>query len=327
MRKLLLIAIGLLFVMSCEDDNKKKIKILPESASRINNLSVVIDNELWENSVGETLREVLAAPVDGLPQDEPLFTMNQIPSQVFTGFARNNRSIVKVEKGTETGIKILDDRYARPQRLVIISGTTINEIKAQIKDNAERIVEALKSEETKEYQRRIAISLQDTDKIKENLGLDIRFSSAYRIAKAEEKFFWMRKDIPTGTLNLMLYELPLNAMNKEENIINQIIKIRDSIGQVHIQGPVDGSYMVTEMSYAPYLFETTIDNKPTLEAKGIWDVKGAWKAGPFVNYTIEDKENNRLIVAEGFVDAPSISKREHVFELEAMIKSIKTIKK
>ncbi len=325
MRKLLLIAVTIVFITSCGNDNKKKIKILPQSASKINTLSVVMDNELWDNSVGETLREVLAAPVDGLPQDEPMFSMNQIPTKVFTDFARNNRSIIKVEQGTETGVKIFEDKYARPQKLIVVSGTTISEIKTQIKDNAERIVKAFKEEETKEYQRRIAISLKKTDVIKEKLGLDIRFSSAYRIAKAEDKFFWIRKDIPTGTLNLMLYELPIDAINKEENIVSQIIAIRDSVGKVHIEGPVEGSYMATEMSYAPYLFETTIDNKPTLEAKGIWDVKGAWKAGPFVNYSIEDKANNRIIVAEGFVDAPSISKREHVFELEAMIKSITTL--
>jgi len=322
MRKLLLIVLTLLFITSCQDDNKKKVKILPQSASKINTLSVVMDNELWDNSVGETLREILAAPVDGLPQEEPLFSMNQIPTKVFSGFARNNRSIIKVEKGTISGVKIFENKYARPQKLIVVSGTSISDIKAQIKDNAELIVKAFKEEETKEYQRRIAISLKKTDEIKEKLKLDIRFSSAYRIAKAEDKFFWIRKDIPTGTLNLMLYELPLEAINKNENIISQIISIRDSVGKVHIQGPVEGSYMATEMSYAPYLFNTTIDDKPTLEAKGIWDVKGAWKAGPFVNYSIEDKANNRIIVAEGFVDAPSISKREHVFELEAMIKSI-----
>ncbi|WP_452602980.1 DUF4837 family protein [Pontimicrobium sp. MEBiC06410] len=323
MRKLLLIAITILCITSCKEDNKKKVKILPQSASKINTLSVVMDNELWENSVGETLREVLAAPVDGLPQEEPLFSMNQIPTEVFSGFARNNRSIIKVEKGTESGVKIFKDKYARPQKLIVVSGTSISDIKAQIKDNADLIVKAFKEEEIKEYQRRIAKSLHNTDDIKEKLGIDIRFSKAYRIAKAEDKFFWIRKDIPTGTLNLMLYELPLKAINKDENIISQIIKIRDSVGKVHIEGPVEGSYMATEMSYAPYLLNTTIDNKPTLEAKGIWDVKGAWKAGPFINYSIEDKANNRIIIAEGFVDAPSISKREHVFELEAMIKSIK----
>ena len=45
-------------------------------------------------------------------------------------------------------------------------------------------------------------------------------------------------------------------------------------------------------------------------------------SGPFINYAIEDKVNNRYIIAEGYVFAPSIAKRDYVFELESIIKSI-----
>ena len=46
-------------------------------------------------------------------------------------------------------------------------------------------------------------------------------------------------------------------------------------------------------------------------------------AGPFLTYLIEDKINNRYLVADGYVYAPSLSKRDLVFELESIIKSIK----
>ena len=48
-------------------------------------------------------------------------------------------------------------------------------------------------------------------------------------------------------------------------------------------------------------------------------------SGPFINYWIEDKVNNRYLIAEGFVFAPSVGKRDYIFELEAIIRSI-TIK-
>jgi hypothetical protein len=66
-----------------------------------------------------------------------------------------------------------------------------------------------------------------------------------------------------------------------------------------------------------------VDNKPALETKSTWHVKGAYMAGPFINYVIEDKDNQRLIVAEGFAYAPAVGKRDYVFELESIIKSIK----
>jgi len=49
-------------------------------------------------------------------------------------------------------------------------------------------------------------------------------------------------------------------------------------------------------------------------------------AGPFLNYIIQDTLNQRNIVLEGFVFSPSSKKREMVFELEAIFKSLKIIK-
>ena len=46
-------------------------------------------------------------------------------------------------------------------------------------------------------------------------------------------------------------------------------------------------------------------------------------ARPFFNYAIIEKKNNRLLVVEGFTYAPSVNKREFLFELEAIAKSLK----
>ena len=81
--------------------------------------------------------------------------------------------------------------------------------------------------------------------------------------------------------------------------------------------------MITEDAYTPYLYETTVDGKPAYETKGIWDVKNAFMSGPFINYAIEDKANNRYVVIEGYVFAPSVEKRNNIFELESIIKSIR----
>ena len=123
-------------------------------------------------------------------------------------------------------------------------------------------------------------------------------------------------------MNLMLYEIPLDKIEMNPQAINDIITLRDSIGEQHIPGPIDGSYMITEAAYTPFITETIIDNKPTLETRSTWEVENAFMAGPFINYIIEDKANNRLVVAEGFTFAPSVSKRDHMFELETIIRSI-----
>ena len=88
-------------------------------------------------------------------------------------------------------------------------------------------------------------------------------------------------------------------------------------------GQFDGTYMITEEAYTPFTKKTKLSNKPTFETRGKWEVKGDFMAGPFLNYTVIDKANNRLLVIEGFTYAPSVKKRDYMFELEAILKTLK----
>lgn len=317
-----LVVFSLIFLnFSCNDKSSNQ-RLVPASNGNINTLAVVIDNLLWEESVGENIRNIFAAPVQGLPNDEPLFTISQMPTQVFSGFATKNRTILKIEKGKPAGISINEDVFAKPQTLVVVSGKTNQEIIDQLEKNADKIIKAFKNEEIQEKQRRISLSLHDTKAIQEQLGIDIKFPSVYRIATHDNDFFWIRKDLATGNMDFMIYEVPLNQIQKgDSTIVGDIIRMRDSIGKAHIQSSVEGAYMITEEAYAPYVYETTIDNKPTIETKGIWDMKNAFMSGPFINFAIEDKENNRYVVLEGYVFAPSLEKRDYMFELEAILRT------
>ena len=323
MRYFLLSVLSLTLLMSCGDKNASKEKFLPDASGAINNVSVVTENDLWDGRVGEAIRNVLAKPIYGLPQDEPTFTISQIPTSVFSGFVTKNRTVLKIETNEKAGITISDNVYAKPQKVIVVSGKTKEEIIDVLKANETKILDTFRNEELSERLRQMAKSPHNFETIKEKLGLTIEFASVYRKAKETDNFFWIRKDITTGTTNLMIYELPYDAIKRNDSVVNQIIKIRDSIGRAYIEGPVEGSYLITENAYTPFHGETIIDNKPTLETKGLWDVKNAFMGGPFINYAIEDKINKRWVVVEGFAFAPSVEKRNYMLELEAIIKSVK----
>ncbi len=322
MKYLLILVLTSIIVLSCNDKSSNQ-RLVPASSGNINTLLVVVDNLLWEENIGESVRNVFAAPVQGLPNDEPLFTISQMPTMVFTDFATKNRIVLKIEKGKDAGTSINKDVFSKPQTIVVVSGKTNQEIIDQIEENAEKIITAFKKEEIKEKQRRIGKSLFDTKPIQEKLGVDIKFPTAYRIASQSDNFFWIRKDINTGNMDFMIYEVPLSSIKKGDSTVADIIKMRDSIGKVHIQSSIEGAHMITEQAYAPYVNEVEVNNRPTIETKGIWDMKNAFMSGPFINYAIEDKANNRYVVLEGYVFAPSVEKRDHIFELEAILKSVK----
>jgi len=314
-----------LLLSNCDSSNDTRV-YKPQSSGNINDVSVVIDSELWESLVGETIRTNIGAPLYGLPQDEPQFKLSQIPVTIFSGFVKNTRLILKIAKGSKAETRFYRDPYASPQRMVLVSGMTNQELIDQLTTNNKKIIEAFKTSEIKEKQRRFRKSLFNTTALSEQLGIEIQLPSIYRIAKQENDFFWLRRDIKTGTVNLLLYTVPYEKILTKDALANRAIEKRDSIGKRHIPGPVAGSYMTTEKAYRPFFGSERVANLNAFLTKSIWQVKDAFMSGPFINYWIKDDANKRFLVAEGFVFAPSVEKRAYVFELEAIIKSI-SIKK
>lgn len=310
-------------LIGCNDSDSQEDRVLADSSGNINNVSIILENEKWEGSIGEALRKTLAAPVDGLPQEEPLFSLNQMPPQAFSGFVRNNRLFVKVDTGKEANFRIFKNPFASPQRGILISGQNNEEIVNLIHEKAPEIIEAFKNTEIREKQRRIKKSLKDDQKLKDQLGVSLKFPSAYRYAIEQDDFFWIRKDIPNGMMEIIIYEVPMSVIENDTNIIGNIIKMRDSIGKEYIPGPIEGSHMITEEAYAPYLFESQIDGKFAYETKGTWEVKNAFMAGPFINYAVRDEANDRYVILEGFAFSPATPKRDNMFELEAILQSAK----
>ena len=332
MRNLFFSVLALLVLMSC-GDKKPNQKFLPDASGAMNNVSVVTENDLWEGRIGEAIRSILAKPIYGLPQDEPMFTISQIPTSVFSGFVTKNRTVLKIETGKEEGFTITDDVYARPQKVIVVSGKTKEAIINVIKENESKIIETFRNAELTERQRQMSKSPHSFTSIKEKLGLTIQFASIYELAKETDNFFWFRKDITTGHSHIMIYELPFDAIKRNDSTVNQIIKIRDSIGKSYFKGRLDGtvnadgktvsSFMITEDAYTPFHAETILDNKPAFETKGLWELTNDFMGGSFINYTVEDKVNKRWIGIEGFVFAPSVEKRNYMLELESLIKSLK----
>ncbi len=320
MKKAFVLVLSIIFFVSCKNGDGKNERILSDSSGNINHLTVVIKNNLWEGKVGEAIRTSLAAPVEGLPQEEPLFSLSQIPPEAFTGFVRKNRLFLKVEDGQAPNFNVVTELYARPQMGVVISGNK-DEIVNTVKSKSDSIIDLFKRTELKEKQRRIAKALKDDAPLEKNFGLSLDFPTAYRYAVKDKNFFWIRKDIPKGNMEILVYQVPLSTIDKDTSVIGNIIKMRDSIGKAHIPGPVEGSHMITEEAYAPYLFKTKIDGKFAYETRGTWEVTNAFMAGPFVNYAVRDEKNNRYLILEGFVFSPSRGKRDNIFELDAILRS------
>jgi len=326
MRKFVLVITSLVFFVSCKDTEADKKAVLPESNANINNISIIADEMIWNGEIGDSIRKKFAAPVDGLPQEEPLFNLNQYPTRVFEGFVTKSRNVIIVKKSDKAGYTFKKDEFAKPQNVFYISANSNTEILALLEEKTPEIIATVKASEIVENQRRLKKALISDAKVQEKFGISLNIGHGYKYDMVQDKFLWIRKEFSTGYNSILVYDVPFDVIDKNENTIGNIIAMRDSIGKQFIHGVLPNTWMITEEAYAPYLFDVTLAGKKTYETKGTWELKNDFMAGPFVNYAIRDEKNQRYLILEGFTFNPSKAKRDLMFELEAIIKSVKFLK-
>lgn len=325
MRHFLVCLLTSLLLISCH--KKKKEQYLPDSVGSINSLTIVMDPQLWGGVVGDSLREYFASPVEEIAgAREPLFDIQQIPFEVFDGMTRAGRNILIVSTDTRNGFDIRDSLYAKPQKVAFIIGQTTDDLISEIQKYAPKIIRTFKENEMQEVRNRFQNTLNNTKLIENTLGIQLSFPSLYNIVKQENNFFWLERKVKNGTADILIYEVPKGKICTHSNLCSEdIIQMRDSIGKRYVPGPQEGMYMITSPAFAPTYTKTQLNGYPTIVSKGLWEVKDFILGGPFSNYIIEDPKKNRCVVIEGFIAAPGTSKRDLLFELETIIKSVRFI--
>jgi hypothetical protein len=309
----------IIFVTSCKEQ-KTKLRYLPDSNAKINNLTVVMPEKSWAGALGNKTRTLLESPYEGLPFDEPQFTLKYLPPKVFSGFARNSRNILWFVRDSLARFQLSEDMMAQPQTVAKVSGEDDDVQAYFLEENIDLFKAILTEKERKEKIRRIKKSPTKARDLQKRFNISLVYPTAYKTVKDTTNFVWIQKDIPKGHMNLIAYSLPFSGL--KGNVKKRIPKIRDSIGKAYIPGRLKGSYMITEKAYRPYYYKTQKQGRLTYLTKGTWEVANDFMAGPFVNYMIKDTLRKRWMVIEGFVFAPASSKRDQMFELNTILDAV-----
>ncbi|MFP5437671.1 MAG: DUF4837 family protein [Bacteroidia bacterium] len=308
---------------SCTDAAVKR-----NSLGDINEVNIIVSDVLWNGSVGDSIRKKFAAPVEGLVQEEPIFTLNQYRDQSFDSDIKRNRNIVVLEKGE--GLKLefryKQDPYRKPQNVLHLTGKNTAELQQAIQMYADDIIRNIHQTELSVCQKQnVETGLRDTTYFRRQFGIDIKIPITYKAAIKNDNFIWLKKEIQGGNTSLLVYRVPYSTVEKNRDLVNNIVQIRDSVGNMYIHGREAGTFMVTEASYAPSQFMTGFKDHHALETHGNWEMKNDFMSGPFINFCIRDPKNKCYLVVEGFIYSPSSPKRDLLLELEAIIRSAKFI--
>jgi hypothetical protein len=316
MKKIFSILLITILLSSCVGNDKV---ILKESIGKLNKVMVVAKISDWTGDVGKEVRNSFGELMVGLPQPEPILDVSQVAPSGFSSMMKASRNILIISESNNEGFSVKNNIYAQPQTVVYIQAKDDAGIVKLLQKHKKEIKSIFLEADVKFTQSIFEKDKQDNTHYKtlQNLGISLTIPTKFNLVDDTGEFLWLRNHLTsgiakTGSNNILVYSIPLIDENK---VADNIVAVRDSIAETQ--------HMITEEAYTPFTFDAVIDGKKAYETRGKWEVKNDFMAGPFLNYTIIDKKNNRLIIFEGFTYAPSVNKRAFLFELEAIAKSMK----
>jgi len=310
-------------VISCDQGSTVMHKNITGKAGE---MVVVISKDNWEGVPGQTIRDVLAQPQAGLPQEEPLFTLIDVPHEAFKEIFKTTRNIIQtrispnVEK---SGVTMTDDIWAYPQATVQIAAKNPEEFVTIFNENKDRILAYFLSAErernTMNYNRVYEKAIYNT--LDQDFGITMKVPPGFRIVKKETNFLWIQYDTPEIIQGIVIYTYPY--VSDSAFTESYQLPIRDSLLKKFVDGPTEGSYMGTEHRVDQIFNATKHNGNYATEMRGLWRLHNDFMGGPYVSLSVLDLANQRVINAYGFVYAPSKEKRNLLRQVEAMIYSMK----
>lgn len=321
--KIALCALLLPLIASCG-----KISTKPNVTGAANELLVVIDDSIAKSVVGDSLFAVLNQDMPCMPQSEPYFNLSITSHKGFTELLKPVRNIIIVNIGDAySHVKLSDenDKWAKPQSVMTINGPDKQSVAEAIGKYDKDIINYFVKAERKRaiaYQRHYG-ERAATDSIKNKFGFEMVIPKGFNRFKSDENFLWIANSNKEITQNIVVYTYPYDCSKTFTR--EMILHKRDSVMMLNIPGPSEDSYMGTEYKYEPPIFSNTMleNGAYAAEVRGLWTVIGDVMGGPFVSISTLDKENGRVVTAEGFIYAPNKYKRNALRQLESVLYTIK----
>lgn len=238
----------------------------------------------------------------------------------------NNKQFIKEEYGLDVDdlqLKmkdkhtiVLKDIWATPQHVIVIYGETKEDIAQFMRENQETIRSTTLHSETKDLAENLLTTpgaLNNYEKIKKEYGVGVAVPNSYVLSHHKDGFFWFMEDTENYTSSITVFAYPYTDTAQFNT--DSIIRMRDSMAKAHVPGEMQGTYMSTS-SPEKYLRFSKVKNyngNYTKEVRGKWTVKGEFKAGPFISYSILHRPTNQIFVVEGFLMYPDTKKKKTPF--------------
>ena len=323
---------------SCEEQSGQgegNRAYLPSYIGQSGEVAIIIETDLWNSSVGDSLKKELTRGIQLMPAYEPMFDLYQHPPSTFTKTLKPFRNIIHIDIADninykEPQLKVIKEKYAKDQLMFKIGVTTKREFHKIFQENVDEIVRLINEaevERTIKYFKRFN-NAEVREKIAADHNVRLLVPDNTELLENRENFVWASRDMSRhkdGRMHdvqqgILIYYYPYEDDSTFTK--DYLLNVRDSVLKANVPGPVDSSWMTTSYVYEPAFKPINLNDKYATEIRGLWRVENAFMGGPFISISQVDEKRGRVVTAEGYVFAPKFDKREYMREMEAVVKSI-----
>lgn len=351
LRKILYMLLVSLLISSCGSDVGENWKRKQPAFGPVNQVNILMDKDLWGNTIGDTIRYYMETPYPLLLSAEPEFDLRYVSAEDLqmkrmiknlrtylilinlqdedSGYTKLAQSIFTdqqiLEDGQDYVIKIGRDKWADGQLLIFVLAKNEDALMEAFHEYYPTIAARIKEFDNRLIEKDIYVEGHNkvlNEEIKENFGLEIDLNGGYLKAIQNDTFGWYRNDKTVATSSILISVRDYYSVEQLEK--DYLKNWMNTVTKKFVEGGIDGSYMRINDVHMPLIMESkTVNNHYTKILRGIWEMNIEFMGGTLVSYVYVDEKNHQLYLIEGFLLAPGEEKRNHMQRLEYIIKNVK----
>jgi hypothetical protein len=306
---------------------------LPPCVGKPGEVLIIIADDLYKGSVGDTLLNLLTQEEPALPQSgmegaEPMFNVLQLPPASLNNVIRPARNLMIVDVGThitKAEVKVFKNYWADEQLLIRVSAPDRDQLLTLIIANSQLILDVLRDGEV---DRQVAYNIKYKnqalfEELMRNHQIEVSFPKGFTAKVDTGNFAWMQYDPTNETQGVLIWSYPYTSEKQLE--LTELQSFTDHFLEPRVPGPSapkKKSYMRIVPDVRVLTRTFTWKGNYVREMRGLWEVKVDFMGGPFISWTFVDEKRNRVVTAFGWVYAPKIGKRNPIRKVESLLKTI-----
>ncbi|MEZ4912366.1 MAG: DUF4837 family protein [Saprospiraceae bacterium] len=340
-------------VIGCDQNSNNPYATKPLAIGKINKLDIIIDPNLLNNGLKDTIESIFESPYPVLPAYEPIFNLRFLTYQDLQSikYIKNLRTylvianvsdtashitkMLKEDIGTENFHKALKDstysysvgtdKWARGQLIIYIFGKNIESITNTLTNKFNAIAKRINIHDNESLNASIYGATGENkvvnDLILNKFGFNIRIPKNYVVAIDDDNFLWLRFDNKIAIQSLVIEKFPYHS--EKQWSVDSIIALRNAYGKKYITTEQKNAFMITNTEDLP-TFDFSYEHHGFFmrEVRGIWETENDFKGGPYISYVIHNSAKNEIIFIDAFVFAPGEDKRDLMQQLDHIVKTV-----